>query len=282
MRRAGECPDPESIAAYLDNRLRARERARMTEHLASCEVCYSVFCEAAQTDVGGVAARERRTWVPRATIAWMSTAAAVAAAVFLVVATGVIPWRPPDSELRALVTAVGSNRPIEARLTGGFAYGALRGSLRSGAPTSSAASPEVRIAAAHAEKILASRGTPEALHALGVASVVVGDLDRGIPMIERAVSQPSPDPRFLTDLAAAYLSRATRDSQHQDLVKALAAADRAVKLNQSLAEALFNRALALEQLTLTDEARAGWQEYLRVDENSGWADEARQHLRGLP
>src|SRR5262249_44404513 len=153
-----------------------------------------------------------------------------------------------DTEIKALVAAVGTTRPIEARLTGGFAYGALRGTLRSGAPTTNTASPEVRIAAAHGEKALAARGTPDALHALGVASVVIGDLDRGIPRLERAVNQPSPDPRFLTDLAAAYLARATRYAQHQDLDKALAAADNAVKTDSKLAEALFNRALALERL----------------------------------
>src|SRR5262249_28896266 len=150
-------------------------------------------------------------------------------ALWLVITTGVIPWRPADRELKALVAAVGTDRPIEARLTGGFAYGALRGPMRGGTPAAPTASPEVRMAAANAEKGLAARTTAPALHTLGVASLVVGDLDRGIPMIERAVAQPPPNARYLTDLAAAYLARATRDSQHQDLVKALAVADRAVK-----------------------------------------------------
>ena len=41
-RVAGDCPDLETIAAYLDNRLDAGARARMAEHLASCSECYGV------------------------------------------------------------------------------------------------------------------------------------------------------------------------------------------------------------------------------------------------
>src|SRR5262249_31563656 len=126
MKRAGEGPDLESIAAHLDHPLSAPERARMTEHLASCEECYAVFREAAQTDIGGVVAetegsRERwMRWSGRK-LAWASTAAALAtaASLWLVIGTGVIPWRPADRELRALVAAVGTDRPIEARLTRG-------------------------------------------------------------------------------------------------------------------------------------------------------------------
>src|SRR5262249_46861808 len=131
MKRAGECPDLESIAAHLDNRLSAHERARMTEHLASCEECYAVFREAAQTDIGGVVAetegsRERwMRWSGRK-LAWASTAAALvtAASLWLVIGTGVIPWRPADRELRALVAAVGTDRPSEAGLHGGGVLGA--------------------------------------------------------------------------------------------------------------------------------------------------------------
>ena len=47
------------------------------------------------------------------------------------------------------------------------------------------------------------------------------------------------------------------------------------------AEAWFNRAYALERLGLADEAREAWQAYLTIDDRSGWADEARTHLRAL-
>lgn len=288
MRHAGECPDLESIAAYLDNRLSAHERARMTEHLASCEECYAVFREAAQTDMSGVvadidASREGRPRWRGRTVAWSSAAAglATAAAVWLVVGTGVIPWRPADREMRALVAAVGTDRPIEARLTGGFAYGALRGALRGAEPESATVSPDVRIAAAQIEKDAAASRTVRTLNALGIASLVVGDVNRGVLALEEAADVPYADAQVLTNLSAAYLARATRNNQPQDFARALTMADRAVKSDPRLAEAWFNRACALRHLSLADQERQAWQDYLKVDDRSGWAGEARTRLKEI-
>ena len=50
-RVASDHPDLESIAAYLDGRVTDRARARITEHLASCEDCYAIFRESAQTQL---------------------------------------------------------------------------------------------------------------------------------------------------------------------------------------------------------------------------------------
>jgi tetratricopeptide (TPR) repeat protein len=97
-------------------------------------------------------------------------------------------------------------------------------------------------------------------------------------MIERAVEQSGPHAHMLSDLSAAYLARAARDHRSQDLTRALAVVDRAVKADPALPEALFNRALVLERLSLGDEARAAWDDYLRVDDQSAWASEARTHL----
>ena len=160
---ATACPDLESIAAYLDGQLTDRERARITEHLSSCEDCYSLFTESAQTHV---TQKERTTseqrswreWFVGPRLAWSSAgvAVAVAATVLLLVAPGrLLLSLQPTRELQALVAAVGTDRPIEARLASGFAYGPLRGPVRAGRPVSPAVSPDVRIAAAHIEKSLA-------------------------------------------------------------------------------------------------------------------------------
>ncbi len=288
---AGECPDLETIAAYLDGRLTERERVRVTAHLADCEDCYALFSESARVleppAVVPWYERLKSTIMPimpmrpAVVVGWTGTALATAAALTMFVQTGQLArWRSSDSNLQALVAAVGTDRPIEARLSG-FAFAPLRGTVRSGAPSATPLSPEVRIAIAQSEKALAGIGTPEALHTLGVGSLLLGDLDRAIPTLERAVDRPAPDARFLSDLSAAYLSRATRDIRHQDLIKALAAADRAVAADAGLPDALFNRALALERLLLPDEARVAWADYLRVDDRSGWADEARTRLKAV-
>jgi hypothetical protein len=283
---ATACPDLESIAAYLDGRVTDPERARITEHLSSCEECYSLFTESAQTVVDVVPSRETvlgrvSEWMSGPRLAWSTAGAALATAavVWLVAGTRFSPM-PQGSELQALVAAVGTDRPVEARLSGGFAYGQMRGAVRGGSPSGRPVSPDVRIAAARSEKALAVRRTAETLHAFGLATLVTGELGRAVPLLEQAIERAPPDARVLSDLSAAYLARAARDNRHQDLERALAAADRALKVDPEFAEALFNRALALERLSLADEARAAWYDYLRVDDRSGWADEAREHAQG--
>ncbi|MEA2465751.1 MAG: hypothetical protein QOJ98_3498, partial [Acidobacteriota bacterium] len=63
--------------------------------------------------------------------------------------------------------------------------------------------------------------------------------------------------------------------------KALAAADRAILIAPGRAEALFNRAVALESLSLAQPAIVAWRRYLMTDVESPWAAEARERKRML-
>jgi hypothetical protein len=290
------CPDAETLAAYLDGRLTQDEREHVTQHVADCDTCYFVVTESAQTPAPAAMQRDqvsesmaRRWWVSKPVV-WSSSVArvsiagalATAASLWFAVGTGLLPRFASNSPaLAPLVAAVGTVRTIEPRLSGGFAYGPLRGTVRAGESTAPSVSPDLRIAVAESEKAAMARRTPEVLQLLGVAYLVTGEIDRAIPLLEQAVEGQAPHARMLSDLAAAYLVRATRDNRQQDVAKALAAADRAVKADPSLAEALFNRAIALDRLALADEAREAWEEYLGVDDQSGWATEARTHLQAL-
>ncbi len=287
-RVATDHPDLESIAAYLDGRLTDRARASITEHLTSCEDCYAIFRESALTRVDAETPRESivdrvSAWFTPPRLAWSTagTALAAAAAVLLVVGYARIMLPPADAELRALVAAVGTDRPIEGRLAGGFAYGPLRSATRAGEPSTPSVPPDVRIAAAKIEKTAAAHRTPEALESLGIAYLVMGDVHRAVLTFEEATDGPQPNARMLSDLAAAYLARATRNDQPQDFARAATMADRAVKADPGVAEAWFNRACALERLSLFDEARKAWQDYLKIDGTSGWAAEARNRLKAL-
>jgi Flp pilus assembly protein TadD len=175
---------------------------------------------------------------------------------------------------------VGKERIVEPRLTGGFAYGPPRGMVRSGESLVGRVSPDVRIAAALIEKEELSYRTALTLRTLGAAKMALGDVDGAVAVLEEAADRSTPDPQTFSDLAAAYIIRATRTNQLQDFTKAVTAADRAVKADPKLAEAWFNRAYALERLSRV-EARDAWADYLKVDDQSGWADEARAHLRAL-
>jgi tetratricopeptide (TPR) repeat protein len=280
---AGECPDLETIAAYLDGRLDASQREKVAGHLADCTECYFVFTEASHNVTSeSVQPIMPTLWWRRPVILWPSVGAALATAAVLMVT--VSSWRhaspSPSAELQALVAAVGTDRTIEPRVTGGFSYGPFRGPVR-GAEKPTSLSPDVRIAAARIEKDAGTSRTQEAMRTLGIAHLVVGDIDRAITTLEAAANESTAEAQTLSDLAAAYLVRARRRADAKDAETALMMAERATTMNPQLVEAWFNRAYALEQLTRRDQAKQAWQDYLKVDSSSPWAEEARQHLGAL-
>jgi CHAT domain-containing protein len=278
-----DCPDLELIAAYLDGRMTEGERSAIADHLGVCEDCYFVFTESARRQSHRQAPRAgdvpiwRRFSIPAA------AGLATAAALVVIIQSGVLQRVRPSSgaDVAELVAAVGAQRVIEPRLTGGFAYGEVRAPIRAGTGTAAVVSPDVRIAAAKLEKRVMEHRSADALGSLGIAYLVTGDVDKAVPVLEEAADQSRPASRVLSDLGAAYLARATIHDRLEDVAKSLALSERALKADSGLSEARFNRALALERLSLTDQAREAWQEYLKADPNSGWAAEARRHLSAL-
>ena len=111
--------------------------------------------------------------------------------------------------------------------------------------------------------------------------LINGEANAAVAAFEQASRMQPDNARILNDLGAAYLVRATVTTDQDDRSKALAAVNRALNADRSLAEAWFNRADALERLGLAQEAREAWQAYLTIDDRSGWFDEARTHLRAL-
>ena len=287
------CPDAETLAAYLDGRLTQDEREHVTQHVADCDDCYFVVTEAAQMpampveqipaaglEVESVSAAivKAKQWQSKSA-RWSSAAGlAAAASVVLAIGTGTVLWRGESSHLRALVAAVGTDRTFEPRLSGGFEYGPVRGPVRGA--EGATASPDVRIAIASIEKETVRRQTAQNLHELGIAYLVAGDVPRAISTLEDAANRTN-TATALSDLAAAYLVRGVRENRPQDVSRALALASQAVQRDASMREALFNRALAFDHLSMFDDARQAWRAYLDVDDSSGWAAEARIHLQRL-
>ncbi|HEY6332431.1 MAG TPA: hypothetical protein VI756_24110 [Blastocatellia bacterium] len=128
--------------------------------------------------------------------------------------------------------------------------------------------------------------------ALGKLYLAEGRTDQAISEFRAALSlsPESPSPIY-NDLGAALLQRAgqlrPRQSgddpapEKQALDEALRSLDRALEANQDFGDAIFNRALCYERMALTTQAQAEWERYLQVDPHSGWALEAKEHLRHL-
>jgi Putative zinc-finger len=105
------CPPLEDLAAYADGRLDAAERARVTEHLASCERCYALFlgvADALEEEEAAAAAADPPRGRPGAW-PWRAAAAAATLAAAAGIAWAVValwPSSPPAFASADLVASV--------------------------------------------------------------------------------------------------------------------------------------------------------------------------------
>ncbi|HYE88646.1 MAG TPA: CHAT domain-containing protein, partial [Vicinamibacterales bacterium] len=137
------------------------------------------------------------------------------------------------------------------------------------------------MAAGKIRESFGDRATPAQLHALGLAHLLSGNIDDAAQELLAASRRQPDNAQYLSDVAVVQLERARRGIRPDDLPRALASADRATRLDPSLREAWFNRAVAITALSLTDQARHAWRQYLDRDSRSAWAAEARAQLAAL-
>lgn len=210
---------------------------------------------------------------------------ATAAALLLVVRLDPAWWQQltardaVDPRMAGLVAAVGDERYIEGRLTGGFRYGPLRPVTRGPGDLSS---QNLALLAAAAELQKAAQADPSAdnLHAWGVAQVLLGEWDAGVDALRRALAL-SPSMERHSDLVAAMLAAAEGTGRSEDLPLALQEAEQVLRSYGEVPEALFSRAAVLESLGLRSAAAEAWRRYLVVDDTSEWAAEAGRRAERL-
>src|SRR2546421_6623321 len=167
--------------------------------------------------------------------------------------------------MRALAPRAG--RTIEARLTG-FGWSAMH-VQRNG----KAAAPldPARLELAGAAGAVINKNS--AGHDAGVGYLLIDRDADAVEALQEAARKSPNDAKLWSDLAAARYTLAVRGEKPYELPMALAAADRALRLQAELPDALFNRALIIEQLGILEAARRAWQRYLQADGSSKWADE---------
>lgn len=300
--------ESETLAAYIDGLLPPEERARVEAEIAADPETYewvvntvravedetlappvagSAPVSRADGGIGGASEaerglpndRERGRVLPFYRRRWFvggaGTLLTAAAALLLVVRVQPEWWqrmRGPqvDPRFAKLVEAVGEERYIEARLSGGFKYGPLRQITRGAQPPSA---EDIRVLAITGDLRAAARESPTAanLHASGVALLLVArQLDDAVDALESALRHDR-SPRLASDLAAARLTRGLRDGSSADFIGAL---DLLGPDTLHLPEARYNRALALDFLGAWAEAAAAWDDVARSESDSGWRGEA--------
>jgi hypothetical protein len=287
------------LAAYIDQRLPPDARAAVEAQLATDPDTYELLVElihakealkdaapaAEPADAAEGRPEEQATVVPLVpkparTRTWAIAGGVLAAAAALVLVVrlqpDLLPWSRGgagvDPQLAKLVAAVGEERYIEARLTGGFKYGPLRSATRGAASTQDLA---LLSAAAELQARASSNPSAANLRSAAAAHLMLANDDEAVAMLEQAAAKAPADAAVLADLSAAYLTRAERRSRPEDVPLALAAADRAIAADAGALEALFNRALALQRLRRDAEAREAWLNYAARD-RSAWGDDARR------
>jgi tetratricopeptide (TPR) repeat protein len=221
-----------------------------------------------------------------ATIPYLGRAAA--ALMVLGLALGI--WRGVFSQSEvdrgdaALARAYSAERPIEARLSR-LRYAPM-GNTRGGP----AKVDEISLTLA--ERILLSEVAehpgPKAHHALGRYYLTQQKFDKAIDQMIIAATDDQQNAQLQSDLGAALLEKGSADRSNaesgaslEDFGRSLEHLNKALSLDDSLLEALFNLALCHQYMLLNQQAREGWQKYLEHDPNSSWAEEARRNLNEL-
>lgn len=212
-------------------------------------------------------------------------------ATLAVLALGVLIWQVFISEsqekigLKALRIAYRNERPVEARLSA-FDYAPFS-SARGGDQGNVDHNNRNR-----AERTLLDnldeRPGPKAHHALGLLYLAKKDFPAAINEFDVALASAPDDPRIHGDIGAALLEKGKIDRlnrEHEEAVEefsnSLEHLNKALELDGSTLEALFNRALLYQEMKLPDQAEGDWRKYLELDPNSQWSEEARKNLKTL-
>jgi CHAT domain-containing protein len=128
------------------------------------------------------------------------------------------------------------------------------------------------------EKLQSHPNDPVWLDARARADLLDGNYDSAVKTLQQALlTQPDSAP-LLADLGSAYYMRGQSSDNALDYGQAIEALGKALVKEPDDRIALFNRALACEQLFLYDRAAADWGNYLHQDPQGEWAKEAREHL----
>jgi CHAT domain-containing protein/Tfp pilus assembly protein PilF len=237
---------------------------------------------------------KRRSWLDGSNwfarpLPWVA-----AAAVALLALGTFVWWRSADaSDIRAgiseLRAAYKGKRPTESRTSADFDYAPRL--VTRGPESKSPADPDA-LRKANVSLLSASVSDPEsaeAHHALGLFHLAQGEIDKALGEFNQAVRlSAQPDAKLQTDLGSALYEKAEALNARganaealQNYALALDATDRALAIDDSGKEALFNRALILQKMGHVNKAQEAWNRFLQKDSTSGWADEARENLENL-
>ncbi|HZF38498.1 MAG TPA: CHAT domain-containing protein, partial [Blastocatellia bacterium] len=124
-----------------------------------------------------------------------------------------------------------------------------------------------------------------AQHAMGRFHLARKNFQDAIAEFEEALKTEPNNARLHSDLGAALMEKSEIEASGKSgrdmrtLDRSLEHLDRAIELDGSLLEPLFNRSLLRQNLGQFFQAKEDWDNYLKKDAVSRWAEEARRNLK---
>lgn len=211
---------------------------------------------------------------------------AIAASVVIIAGIGWFAWnaRRPQTDLNeglvALQQAFPENRPIEGRLSD-FKYVPLS-NQRGGSEKVDTTQRD--LASTLLLKALRDKPSAASNHAVGNYYAMLHQFAEADKNFEAALALEPQNAKIHNDYAVALLQEAlsqtsSENNQIEPKGRALEEAQKALELDNSLIEAHFNRALILQSMRPSEQAKQAWEEYLQKDSTSPWADEARRNIK---
>jgi CHAT domain-containing protein/predicted negative regulator of RcsB-dependent stress response len=188
------------------------------------------------------------------------------------------------------LAAMSRSRPVQGRFSGNIPYAPfvqpdspprIRGSAQ---PRPKQKDPEtLERMRAKAEVFAADveRPTARTKADIGIAFLYEGDFPEAVKQLKQAAADAPGEARIHNDLSVAELALAQETGDSEQLLAAAESSGLAARIGSDIPEILFNHALALEALHLSNQARRAWDEYLKLDAESAWAVEARARRAAL-
>lgn len=300
-----ECPRESDILSYLEDRFPTDKRAQMETHFTKCSNCrefLAIFSRVSEEHFEGSARppseEEVKTQTarvldeirkdeskhqalspgptprPRIFIPYWQLAAA--ASFILVVAVSfywLIPEPSPDQfAMQSLALTMKDKRPIEPRMSGGFAwskYTPTRGNEND---------DRLKIESALKRMEFAKSPSAPQKDRLMLAKLYLAsgrqNAEQALSILSEIASTGKASAEALNDLGAALFERERFD-------EAVDAFTRAIEKSPGYEEALFNRALAYNRAGRYEEARRDWQEFINKSSDEHWKIEAQRYLDPL-
>ena len=122
-------------------------------------------------------------------------------------------------------------------------------------------------------------------HALGRLYLMDREFDKAIEEFNEALKGNERDQKLHNDLGAALLEKGKAEERSRpgsgkvSLLESLKHLNTAIELDDSLAEAFFNRGLLYQEIGEVESALADWKKYLKIDPYSKWSEEVRQKIK---